>query len=379
MIAGGMQVLVAPDKLKGSLSSSAAAEAMARGVEAAGARATPLPLADGGEGTLDVLERALGGTEVAVQVTNALGRSLVAPFLWLPDSRTAVIESARAIGLGALGSTPKNVMGATSRGLGELVRAALDHGAERIVVALGGSATHDGGVGAALELGVAFGAAPAPFTPFELAQLGAADIHTRDRRIADVELVALVDVQSPLFGPRGAAQVFAAQKGASASDIAELERGTRALARANPHVDPEQAGMGAAGGLGFGLAAFLGARLVSGADWILDQVGFDALVREAELVITAEGSLDAQSLEGKLVARVADRARQAGIPTLALAGRVLVPGAILARHGIAAAFALAPEPLAEADAITRAAEHLARGAEHLVRVWTTARSAARLP
>ena len=366
-----MRVLVAPDKLKGSLSASQAAAAMARGVERFGRSvAEQLPLADGGEGTLDALMNARGGTLHRVRVRDARGRPVEARIGVLDQGRTAVVESADAIGLARLAPQDRRALDATSFGVGELVRAALDLGARRIVVALGGSATNDGGAGALQALGAVLRGAPCPACARDLTNVSAVDVSAMDPRLSTIELVALCDVDSPLTGPEGATRVFGPQKGLDPSDTLPLDR---ALDRFASHFnfDPRALGAGAAGGLGFGLAAAAGGRLVGGADYVLDSVAFDERAARADLVLTAEGRLDAQSLAGKLVVRLGQRAARLGIPVVALAGRLDVDRTALAQHGIVAAHELSSRDTPESESMARASELLERAAERAVRDFDT--------
>lgn len=303
-----MKVVAAPDSLKGVLSAHEAADALAAGIEEAGAEADRLPLADGGEGTAAALHAALGGKWRTAEVTDPLGRYVEAQWLLLPDGR-AVVESAEAVGLWRLRDDERDPLRATSRGLGELILAAAAGGASELVVALGGSATVDGGAGL-LEV---VGELPAP-------------------------TVAAYDVRNPLLGERGAARVFGPQKGATPEAVEELERRLAAMDELAPFRG--LAGAGAAGGLGAALAS-LGAELVSGVDLVLDAVAFRERIAGARLVITGEGAVDSSSAEGKVPAGVAAAARAAGVPCAVFGGRV-EPGAgeALRALGANAVFAL---------------------------------------
>lgn len=353
-----MRVLVAPDKLKGSLGAEAAAKAIAQGVK----RALPAievdscPLADGGDGTVAVLGAALAATAVEARVHDPRGRPIDATWAFVPSTRTAIIESASAIGLAALSPADRDPMTASSFGLGELVLAALDAGAERILLGLGGSATTDGGMGLAQALGVRFSGVATPATGADLSRVTDVDVSARDPRLARTTLVGLCDVESPLFGEEGAAIRFAPQKGASEATARRLDAGLARLARLVPEVDPHAAGAGAAGGIGFGVLAFLAGRLRPGASLVMDAVDFDSRVALADLVITAEGRLDRQSLAGKVIGSVIGRSRP--VPVVALAGSVLLNAREIAEAGLAAAFSLCGERMNEAEAMARAAELL---------------------
>lgn len=361
-----MRVLVAPDKLKGSLSAKAASEAMAQGVERAGGSVSAaLPLADGGEGTLEALLAAWGGELRTARVKDALGREVVARFALFDDGRTALVESAEAVGLARLGAH-RDVLSRSSYGVGQLILAALGSGVDRVWVGLGGSATNDGGAGAAQALGLELVGAPCPVTARDLGRITRIERAGLEPRLAEVELVALCDVASPFTGPTGASLVFAAQKGASADEALELDRALARFAELSGYAASDTPGAGAAGGLGFGLAAFAGARLAPGADFVLDAVELERRVRDADLVLTAEGCLDAQTLQGKLVCRLGERCQRAGVPVIAFAGRVAVAPAVLAEHGLIAAFSLADGPMTEAESVARAGELLALAVERVL-------------
>ncbi len=326
-----MRVVCAPNAYKGSLDARAAAAALARGVAAAGGDPVELPVADGGDGTLDVLLGAAGAAaRVAVRrVTGPLGDPVDARLGWL-DAATAVVELAEASGLRLLGDG-LDALRATSRGTGELIAAALDGGASRIVVGIGGSACTDGGAGLAAALGVRLlDAAGAPLGDGggALAGLAALDLRGRHPGLGRCRLEVAVDVASPLLGPGGAAAVFGPQKGADAAAVAALEAGLRRLARVagrDAGADPglvARPGAGSAGGCGYGLAALCGAALRPGAALVCDTVGLDAALGGAALVLTGEGRLDASTAAGKAPAEVARRARRAGVACVAIAGGV---------------------------------------------------------
>lgn len=286
-----LPALVAPDSFKGTLTAVEVAAALVRGLRAGGCDAVELPVADGGEGTLDVLVAALGGELVTETVDDPLGRPVEAAFALLPDGETAVVESARASGLGLVDEAERDAFAASTRGTGELIAAAVEAGAQRVVVTVGGSATTDGGAGA-------------------LAALDGAGVRCR--------LEVWCDVRTPW---EDAARVFGPQKGASRETVGRLQRRMTRLARRSPK-DPRGVAMtGAAGGLAGGLWAFRDAQLVAGAPAVLNAVGFDERMRAAAFVVTGEGSLDRQTFAGKAVFEVATRARQGGVACHAVAGR----------------------------------------------------------
>jgi glycerate 2-kinase len=283
-------VLVAPDSFKGTFSAREVAAAIASGLRAAGREAVELPVADGGEGTMDVLVGALGGELRGVTASDPLGRPVEAAFALLPDG-TAVVETAQASGLGLVDERERDAWAASTRGTGELIAAAAEAGAHRVIVTVGGSATTDGGAGA---------------------------VEALDEAGVRVELDVLTDVRTPF---EQAARVFGPQKGADPAMVKRLGSRLRRLAagyRRDPRGEPMT---GAAGGLSGGLWAQCGARLVPGAAYVLDAIGFDERMRAATFVVSGEGSLDEQTLQGKIVGEVATRCRQGGVACHAVVGR----------------------------------------------------------
>jgi glycerate kinase len=281
------RAVAAPASLKGVLAADEAAAALAEGFRAVGWDADELPVADGGEGTLAVLQRSLGGEWRSEHVSDPLGRAVEARWLVLDDG-TAVVEAAEAIGLGRLARQELDPLQATSRGLGELLFAAIDDGADALIVCLGGTATVDGGSGM-LEL---FGGFPVPVT-------------------------VACDVRSPLLGPRGAARAYGPQKGADAAAVEVLE--ARLAARADLAAYASLPGAGAAGGLGAALAA-LGGELVGGAALVLQLIGFADRLAGADLVVTGEGTVDTTTFEGKAPAAVLGAAARAGVRSVVVGG-----------------------------------------------------------
>ena len=314
--------LCAPDKLRGALDAHEAAAALAQGVRDAGWDAIEHPLADGGEGTCDAIVRGRGGERVNVRTRDAIGRPRRAMLGVLPDG-TCVVEGAEANGLMHIPRNRRDVMRATSAGIAPLVLEALDRGAPRIVIGLGGSATTDGGLGLLIGLGLRAYDANGEMLRgrgMDLAHVARIDLSGLDPRLERTELIVAVDVDSPLSGPLGAACVFGPQKGATPEQVIELDRG---LARLEELYGDRarRPGAGAAGGLG--AACFLlGAEPIPGAELVMRETGFAAQLARADMVLTAEGSVDAQSAAGKTVARVATASRDAGIPCVIFGGRV---------------------------------------------------------
>lgn len=369
-----LRVVCAPDSFKGSLSAAAAAAALAAGARRAGAEAVERPIADGGEGTAEALLAAVGGRWVEAAAVDPLGRPLRSRYALLSDG-TAVVELAHASGLTLLAADERDPLLASSLGTGQVLRQALEAG-HPVILALGGSATVDGGAGVLAGLGArlldADGEAIAPsgaalelVARVDLAPLPAA---WRGRvRVAG-------DVDSPLLGPRGAAAVFGPQKGADPAGVALLERGLTSWA-AVLGGDATVPGTGAAGGVGFALAAALDAPLLSGAELVLDASGFAEALEGAQLCLTGEGRLDGQTRTGKAPWAVAQACRRAGVTPVAIAGS-LGPGAreLCGPGGFAEVWAAQPESLPLDEAIARAAALLRAQAEQVVRAFR-----ARLP
>jgi glycerate kinase len=319
-----MRVLIACDKFKGSMSAGEACRAVARGLGAAWS-VDLCPISDGGEGFVDALAVGSGSRRVSVAAGDALGRPVEAPIGLLgdPSAPTAVIEMSAASGLWRIRAAERDIRRATTVGTGEMMRRAVeDFGASRLLVGIGGSATNDGGAGMAHALGVRFldgHGAPLDPWPAALARLESID---ESARIELPEVVVACDVDNPLLGERGASVVFGPQKGADPEDVLFLDDVLERLVAAS---DGEhwaaRPGAGAAGGLGFGLMRFAGARLVSGFELVADALDLAARISRVDLVVTGEGSLDAQTLGGKGPGGVAGLAARAGVPVVAVCGR----------------------------------------------------------
>lgn len=323
------------------------------------------PLADGGEGTMDALLEATRGIRVPVRVTGPLGEPVDALFGVLGDERTAVVETAMASGLALIPPEERNPLLSTTRGTGELIAAALDQGYRSLVIGIGGSGTCDGGAGMASALGIRFldaqGRELGPGGE-SLQDLGSMDLTGLDPRVAESSFVVASDVDNPLCGPQGAAEVYAPQKGASPQAVQALERGLCRLAevvRKETGSDvAARPGAGAAGGLGFGFMAFLAAKLQPGVEVIMQAAGFSQRLEDCLLVITGEGRLDEQTARGKTVAGVARAAALQGVPVLALAGEIAGGLAELHEQGLTAALGILPGPLPLPQAIAGTASYL---------------------
>jgi glycerate kinase len=372
------KVIAAPDKFRGSLTALQAAVAIADGIRAAWpeAQVLRLPLADGGEGTVDSLVQATGGTIIERTVEGPLGQPVTARFGLLGDRDTAVIEMAAASGHAHVPPGQRDPTRTHTRGTGQLILAALELGCRKIILGIGGSATNDGGAGVAAALGYQLlDAAGRPIEPSGggLAQLDRIDPSGRISALDQVELAVACDVDHPLCGPRGASAVFGPQKGATAAMVQQLDANLahfagiieRDLGRSVAHLP----GAGAAGGLGAGLVAFAGGKLTRGIDLVLDAIGIDQHFPETAFCLTGEGMIDASSQGGKTIVGLAQRARRFGCPVVALAG-ALGPGAEdVLQEGVSAIFSISSGPMASSEAMNQAAHLLTRAAEQVVRVF----------
>jgi glycerate 2-kinase len=368
-----MKIIVAPDSFKGSLTAAQAADAIAEGVQSAIplAEIITLPLADGGEGTVDALVNATGGQLLVVRVRGPLGDPVDAAYGLLGDGDTAVIEMSAAAGLGLVPAGLRNPLLTTTYGVGELIHAALVCGVRKIIVGVGGSATNDGGAGALQALGVRFLDASGRELPpggVALANLDLIDLSGLVFPRGDVDILVACDVENPLVGPRGAAAVYGPQKGATTQMVELLDRALCRYAEVvsrtlNTNI-ADLPGGGAAGGLAAGLHAFLGAELRPGIDLVLDAVRFDEHTRDADLIITGEGRIDSQTLSGKTISGVLRRAH--GVPMIALAGSVGEGTDGLRDAGLTGIFSMTSEAVTEAYAMHNAASLLKQTAFHAV-------------
>jgi glycerate kinase len=367
-----VRVLIAPDDFKGTLSAVEAAEAIAIGwrSHAPDDTLTLIPMSDGGPGFVRAVSTVLGGDIAPVGLRGPMGETAIGMVLMVDD--TGYVESAHGCGLALVHPDRRDARAATSYGVGQLIAAAIDSGARRIVVGLGGTASTDGGAGMLAALGAT--ARDAAGSPIALEAGGAAlagvvtvDLAPARARVADVEIVVASDVDSPLLGSRGAARGFAAQKGADDAAVEELEAAltsySRAIGRRADGKDPAVAlGAGAGGGLGYGLM-LLGGRRVPGIETVMGVLGLEAAIGVSDLVITGEGCFDWQSLRGKVVSGVAAAALNQGRPVVVLAGRVEVGKREYVALGITEAHAASADgdvPATPAEAARALAERAAR-------------------
>lgn len=375
------KILLVPDSFKGTLSSRQVCQVMSGQLRRffPQAQVKSIPVADGGEGSVEAFLAAAGGERRTRTVTGPFGEPVEAFYGVLGDGRTAVIEMAACAGL-PLAEGRLNPERATTYGVGELLLAAKEAGCTKAILGLGGSCTNDGGAGAAAALGAKFtradGAAFIP-TGGTLGEIAALDVSPVAQALQGMELTAMCDIDNPLYGEAGAAAVFAPQKGADAAMVARLDAGLRHLgqvsARCLGRDFSHLPGAGAAGGLGFGMAAFCGAQLRMGIDAVLDAVGFDSLLPGTDMVFTGEGKIDSQSARGKVVSGVAARCRKAGVPVVAVVGQIGQGFEEMYQQGLTAVFSInrAAQPFAESR--FHAGENLALTMENIARLLAAGR------
>jgi len=367
------KILIAPGAFKHSLSATQASNAIQRGIQQTlpEAALTLLPIADGGNGTLDAW-LAQGGTRHKVEVHDPLLRPIEAEYGILPDNKTAVIEMALASGIELLNDDERDPLSATTYGTGELLQHALNNAAQRFIIGMGGSATVDGAAGALRALGIRLFDANGKDMPHGggyLTKIAEIDASALDPRWHDCEIIIASDVKNPLLGEEGAAAVFGPQKGATSQQVDVLEANLRhfsTLIAEQYSVDVRTvSGGGAAGGLSAGLMAFLGGRIESGIDLLLEHNHFIEHLQDAGLVITGEGQMDEQTVYGKGPVGVAKLAKEHGVPTIALVGGLNVHDSVLHEQGIQAAFPIVTKPMPLSEALANADELLERSALRL--------------
>lgn len=369
-----MRIIIAPDSYKGSQSALAVANAMEAGVKQVfpQAQVHKVPIADGGEGTVEALVMATGGTMIQETVTGPLGHPIKAYWGILGDGETAVIEMAAASGLPLVPPSARDPRMTTTYGTGELIKAALDRNLRKIIIGIGGSATNDGGVGVAQALGIKFldqHGAELPFGGGALGNLMCIDLTALDARLKETCLMVACDVDNPLCGEKGATAVYGPQKGATPEMVAELDAKLQhfaEIAQAATGKDVANCpGAGAAGGLGAGLLFFTNAQLRPGVEIILETTGFDQLVQDAQLVLTGEGRTDFQTAFGKAPVGVAKVAQKYNVPTVCISGGLGQGYEDVLQQGIAAVTSVAPGPITLSDCMNNAAELIETGTKRV--------------
>ena len=377
-----MKIVIAPDSFKDSLSAEKVADAIAAGLADVlpDAQLVKCPMADGGEGTVEAIVAAGNGQLRRNQVQGPLGGAVDAHWGWLPDSRTAIIEMAEASGLQLVALGQRDACISSTFGTGELIKAALDAGAQRIILAIGGSATNDAGAGALQALGLGLFDAQGQSLArggLALANVARIALEGLDPRLADVRFEIAADVNNPLCGEQGASAIFGPQKGASSEQVQQLDQALGHFAdhcaQALSRDVRQEPGSGAAGGLGFAAKAFLGAQFRAGVEVVAELVGLAEAVKGADLVITGEGRFDAQTLRGKTPFGVARIAQAQGVPVVVLAGTLGEGYQTMYEHGVNAAFALTCGPMSLEHACTHAPQLLTDRARDIARLWALGR------
>ncbi|WP_419955345.1 glycerate kinase [Neobacillus niacini] len=373
-----MKIVIAPDSFKESLSALEVAESIEKGFKRVipDAEYIKVPMADGGEGTVQSLVDATNGKIISKTVTGPLGEPVDAFFGILGNKTTAVIEMAAASGLHLVPREKRNPLITTTRGTGELIAAALDYGVNHIIIGVGGSATNDGGAGMAKALGallldengIEIGEGGG-----SLCDLASIDLSGFDPRLATIKIEVACDVDNPLTGDKGAAAIFGPQKGATAEMVAllDLNLGHYAsiIERDLGEKIKDVPGAGAAGGLGGGLLAFLPSELKRGVEIVIEATGLSQIVEEADLVITGEGKIDGQTIFGKTPIGVARTAKKYGVPVIGIAGNVSKDSEVVHEHGIDAIFSIVPGVILLEDAFKHAEEYVERTSANIAAVW----------
>lgn len=372
-----MKILIASDSFKDALPAPEVCQAIEKGIQNADEKVETIlfPLADGGEGTAGILTWHSGGQLVQAGFSDPLMRKIEAQYGVSADGRTAFIEMAQTAGLQILGAQERNCMHTTTFGTGEMIRHAIENGAKKIILALGGSATNDAGMGMATALGCRFldknGGEIKPVGS-NLSKVMRIEKTEVMAGLDNVEFQVLCDVDNPLFGENGAASIYAPQKGANPEEVKLLDEGLRHFAsvlKTEFQADvADLKGAGAAGGMGAGAIAFLNAKLVRGIDFVLDATGFENVLKNADLVITGEGKLDRQSLDGKLVRGVAKLAKKHKIPVIAFCGKLEIEAEQINQLGLLAAFSISQKPSSLEEAIKNTAHDLESLAFNITRL-----------
>lgn len=372
-----MKIVIAPDSFKGSLTAKEVALAIGQGILAVfpECEIVQVPMADGGEGTVQSLVDSTGGEIVKIEVTGPLGTPVKAFFGLLGDGLTAVIEMASASGLPLVPGDRRNPLLTTTYGTGELIRAALDLGVTNLVIGIGGSATNDGGAGMAMALGARLLDSQGRHLGFgggELSRLSGIDVSGLDPRLSLVRTTVACDVDNPLCGPRGASAVFGPQKGATPEMVqildGNLDHYSRIIERDLGRKVAEVLGAGAAGGLGAGLLAFTNATVRRGVEIVIELTGLDQHLAGASLVITGEGQIDGQTARGKTPYGVAQLAKRHGLPVIAIVGGIGPGSEEVHGLGIDALVPILPRPMTVEEAMTRGFDLVASAAERTARL-----------
>ena len=372
-----MRILISPDSFKGSLTSQEVAEAIERGIKkvSEGIETIKIPIADGGDGTLDCIMPVIDGEVIYTEVVGPLGEEISAPFGVMDNGNTAFIEMAKASGLALVPREKRNPMVTTTYGTGQLIKKALDMGCKRIIIGLGGSATNDGGVGIAQALGVRFldkNNYEIGFGGGSLDKIKKIDISTLDSRLKSVTIEAACDVINPLCGLNGASYIYGPQKGADLNMIKVLDENLKHLAKVIleqlKYDIKDVPGAGAAGGMGAGILTFLGGTIRKGIDIMIDITGLEEKLQGVDLIFSGEGRIDKQILNGKTIFGVSKLAKKYGIPLVAIVGNIHEDAYELYDNVVDGIESIIDRPMDEIEAFSKASTLIEKAAERALRL-----------
>lgn len=373
-----MKIIISPDSFKGSCSATQVAKSIEETIYELNNTidVVTIPVADGGEGTIDAITTCVDATIYEVEVSDPLGRPMTAKYAMLNDSQTAIIEMAQASGLPLLAEDERNPLLTTTYGTGQLMKEALDKGCKKMIIGIGGSATNDAGAGMLMALGASLkdkNGDEISLGGGALSEVVHIDLEHFDKRLYDIEIIVACDVSNPLAGENGASYVYGPQKGATPEMVRELDMALAHFADISAKELGEDfavcPGAGAAGGLGFALMAFCRAKFASGIDIVLDVCGFEKELKDATLVITGEGRIDGQSINGKVLYGIGMRAKEYNVPVIAFGGSVMPESENLTECGITAMFSIANGPIALEYAMGHTQELLRQSVKNVMRVF----------
>ena len=373
-----MKIIVSPDSFKGSCSAIEVADSIEKAIHSVDStiEVVKMPVADGGEGTIDAITSCVPATIYELEVCDPMGKNAMAKYAVIENGETAVIEMAQASGLPMVPVDERNPLLATTYGTGQLMKDALDKGVKKMIIGIGGSATNDGGAGMLMALGASFKNTDGEELALgggALADLAEIDLTEFDTRIFDAEITVACDVTNPLTGENGASYVYGPQKGATPEMVKELDSALAHFAKLSAKGFGEDystyPGTGAAGGLGFALIAYCKAKFAAGIDIVLNVSGFEKELQDADLVITGEGRIDGQSVQGKVLYGIGTRAKEKGVPVIAIGGAVRSDSEALLEHGITAMFSIANGPMTLDYAMENGLELITQVTKNIIRVF----------
>ena len=373
-----MKIIVSPDSFKGSCSAIEVADSIEKAIHEVDSNVSvvKIPVADGGEGTIDAITSCVPATVYELEVCDPMGENAMAKYAIIDNGETAVIEMAQASGLPMVPVEERNPLVATTYGTGQLVQDALDKGVKKMIIGIGGSATNDAGAGVLMALGASFRNIEGEMVALgggALADIAEIDLSDFDSRIFDVDITVACDVTNPLTGENGASYVYGPQKGATPEMVQELDAALSHFAKVSAGELGEDystyPGTGAAGGLGFALIAYCKAKFAAGIDIVLNVCGFEKELSNADLVMTGEGRIDGQSVQGKVLYGIGTRAKEKNVPVIAIGGAVRSDSEALLDHGITAMFSIANGPITLEYAMENGCELIEQITKNVIRVF----------